>query len=100
MKKDTLKKEQEAAKSLIKKYPLLKNMWRDREKVFDEAHRKEAQIEAKYNKVAKKAGLTSIKFAYAESCFGIDVNDVYRNRTNVKENRLLIPDFTLNDIQV
>ena len=97
MDKDAFNKERKAAKSLIKKYPLLKNTWKEREKIFDEVHRKEVQIESKYNKAARKVGLKSVRFAYAESCFGIDVNDVYLNRTNIQEDRLLIHDFTLND---
>ncbi len=97
---DTFKKEQKAAKTLVKKYPLLKDMWEEREKLFDQTHRKEARIEAKYRKMARKAGLKNVRFAYAESCFGIDVNNVHLNQINVRENRLLISDFTLNNIQV
>ena len=73
--KDVFEKEQKFARDFVKKYPFLKKMWQEREKAFDEAHRKEALIEAKYNKIAKKAGLKNVKFAYTEYCFGIDVND-------------------------
>ena len=88
-------KEEKYAKKLLKKYPFLKKMWQEREKVFDKTHRKELLIEKKYNKIAKKAGLKSVKFAYNEYCFGIDVNDVDAHGTNLKENRLLIHDMTL-----
>ncbi len=88
-------KEEKYAKKLLKKYPFIKKMWQEREKVFGEAHRKEVLIEKKYNKIAKKAGLRSIKFAYNEYCFGIDINDVDAHGTNLKENRLLIHDMTL-----
>ena len=99
MTKDTFTKEKKAAKSLIKRYPLIKSMWREREKIFDEAYKKEAQVESKYNRAAKKAGLKSVRFAYAESCFGIDVNNVYLNRTNIREDRLLVHDFILSKPQ-
>jgi hypothetical protein len=72
-------------------------MWQEREKVFGEAHRKEELIEKKYNKIAKKAGLKSVKFAYNEYCFGIDVNDVDAHGANLRENRLLIHDSTLEE---
>jgi hypothetical protein len=88
-------KEEKYAKKLLKKYPFIKKMWQEREKVFNEAHSKEVLIEKKYNKIAKKAGLISVKFAYNEYCFGIDVNDVDAHGTNLKENRLLIHDMTL-----
>ncbi|NQT22453.1 MAG: hypothetical protein HQ579_03325 [Candidatus Omnitrophica bacterium] len=90
-----LDKEEKAAKKLLKKYPFIKDMWKEREKAFGIAHRKEAAIEKKYNKIAKKAGLKNLKFAYNEYSFGIDVNDVDIHSTNLKENRLLIHDMTL-----
>jgi hypothetical protein len=90
-------KEEKYAKKLLKKYPFLKKMWQEREKVFDEAHKKEVLIEKKYNKIAQKVGLRSVKFAYNEYCFGIDVNDVDAHGTNLKENRLLIHDMTLEE---
>ena len=90
-------KEEKYAKKLLKKYPFLKKMWQEREKVFGEAHRKEALIEKKYNKIAQKAGLKNVKFAYNEYCFGIDVNDVDAHGTNLKENRWLIHDMTLEE---
>ena len=83
-------KEEKYAKKLLKKCQFLKKMWQEREKVFGEAHRKEVLIEKKYNKIGKKAGLKSVKFAYNEYCFGIDVNDVDAYGTSLKENRLLI----------
>lgn len=92
-----LDKEEKYAKKTLKKYPFLKKMWQKREKVFGEANRKEALIEEKYNKIAKKAGLKSVKFAYNEYCFGIDVNDVDAHGTNLKRNRLLIHDMTLEE---
>jgi len=76
MKEDIFVKEEKAGKSLLKKYPFLKEMWNEREKIFDTTYKKEALIEKKYNKIAKKAGLKSVKFAYNECCFGIDINDV------------------------
>lgn len=90
-------KEEKYTKKLLNKYPFLKKMWREREKVFDETHRKEALIEKKYNKIAQKSGLRSVKFAYNEYCFGIDINDVDTYGTNLKENRLLIHDMTLEE---
>jgi hypothetical protein len=90
-------KEEKYAKKLLKKYPFIKKMWQEREKVFDEAHKKEVLIEKKYNKIAQKVGLRSVKFAYNEYCFGIDVNDVDAHGTNLKENRLLIHDMTLEE---
>jgi hypothetical protein len=90
-------KEEKYAKKLLKKYPFLKKMWQEREKVFDEAHGKEVLIEKKYNKIAQKAGLKSVKFAYSEYCFGIDINDVDAHGTNLKENRLLVHDSTLEE---
>jgi hypothetical protein len=92
-----LDKEEKYAKKLLKKYPFLKKMWEEREKVFNEAHRREDLIEKKYNKIAQKAGLKSVKFAYNEYCFGIDVNDVDAHGTNLKENRLLVHDSTLEE---
>ncbi len=92
---DIFDKEEKAEKSLLKKYPFLKEMWKEREKIFDSAYKKEALIEEKYNKIAKKAGLKSVKFAYNECCFGIDVNDVDMHGTNIKEKRMLIHDLTL-----
>jgi hypothetical protein len=97
--RDAFEREQKFAESLVRKYPLIKAMWKEREKIFDEAHRKEAQIEAKYNKLAKKAGLKSLRFAYAEYCFGIDVNDVYSNYTNLDEERIVIQDFMLKNLK-
>ena len=90
-------KEEKYAKKLLKKYLFLKKMWQEREKVFDEAHTKEVLIEKKYNKIAQKVGLKSVKFAYNEYCFGIDVNDVDAHGTDLKENRLLIYDMTLEE---
>ncbi len=94
---DTFEKEKRFARDFVKKYPFLKKMWQEREKAFDEAHRKEGQIEAKYNKIAQKAGLKNVKFAYTENCFGIDVNDVLGHGINEKENRLVIHEFTLHE---
>ena len=88
-------KEEKAAKRLLKRYPFIKDMWKEREEAFEIAHKKEALIEKKYNKIAKKAGLKSLKFAYNEYCFGIDVNDVDIHSTNLRENRLLIHNMTL-----
>ena|SRR3989338_7674349 len=90
-------KEEKYARKLLKEYPFLKKMWQEREKAFDEAHRKEALIEKKYSRIAKKSGLKSVKFAYNECCFGIDVNDVDMHGTNIKENRVLIHDLTLEE---
>jgi len=73
---DLLDEEEKFAKKLLKKHPFIKSMWKEREEAFKIAHKKEAMIEKKYNKMAKKAGLRSLKFAYNEYCFGIDVNDV------------------------
>lgn len=95
MSNNILDKEEKAAKKLLKKYPFIRDMWKEREKAFGIAHKKEAAIEKKYSKIAKKAGLKSIKFAYNEYCFGIDINDVDMHSTNLKENRLLIHDMTL-----
>lgn len=92
-----LDKEEKSAKVLLKKFPFLREMWKEREKIFDTAHRKEAVIEAKYNKIAQKTGLKSVKFAYNEYCFGIDVNDVDLYGTSLRENRLLIHDSTLEE---
>ena len=90
-----LDKEEKAAKKLLNKYSFIKDMWQEREKIFGIAHKKEAAIEKKYNKTAKKAGFKSIKFAYNEYCFGIDVNDVDMHSADLRENRLLIHDMTL-----
>jgi len=95
MKEDIFAKEEKVEKSLLKKYPFLKEMWQEREKAFATAYKKEASIEKKYDKVAKKSGLKSVKFAYNECCFGIDVNDVDMHGTDIKENRMLIHDLTL-----
>src|SRR3990167_3396352 len=89
MKEDIFAKEEKAEKILLKKYPFLKEMWQEREKAFDEAHRKEALIEKKYSRIAKKSGLKSVKFAYNECCFGIDVNDVDMHGRNIKEKQML-----------
>jgi len=35
-----LDKEEKYAKKLLKKYPFIKKMWQEKEKVFREAHRK------------------------------------------------------------
>jgi len=95
MSNSVLDKEEKAAKRLLKRYPFIKDMWKEREEAFEIAHKKEALIEKKYNEIAKKAGLKSLKFAYNEYCFGIDVNDVDIHSTNLRENRLLIHDMTL-----
>lgn len=97
MKEDIFAKEKKVERSLLKRYPFLKEMWNEREKIFAMAHKKEALIEKEYNKIAKKAGLKSVKFAYNECCFGIDINDVDMHGTNIKENRILIHDLTLGD---
>lgn len=90
-------KEEKHAEKLLKEYPFLKKMWQEREKAFDEAHRKEALIEKKYSRIAQKAGLKNVKFAYNECCFGIDVNDVDIHGISIKENRMLIHDLTLEE---
>ena len=90
-----LDKEEKAAKKLLKKYPFIKDMWEEREKAFGIAHKKEVAIKKKYDKIAKKAGLKSLKFAYNEYCLGIDVNDVDIHSTNLREDRLLIHDMML-----
>ena len=97
MSNNELNKEEKIGKKLLKKYPFIKNMWEEREKVFEIARKKEALIEKKYNKIVKEAGLKSIKFAYNEYCFGIDVNDVDLYGTSLKENRFLIHDTILED---
>jgi len=94
---DRFDKEGKMAKDFLKKRVFLKKMWKEREKIFDAAYRKEALIEKKYNKIAQKTGLKSVKFAYNEYCFGIDVNDVNLYGTNLKDNRLLIHDSILSE---
>lgn len=94
---DRFKKEEKFASDFVKKYPFLKKMWEERERIFGEAHEKESRIEAKYSEMAKRAGLKSVKFAYNEYCFGIDVNDVNLYHTDIKKNRLVIHEFTLNE---
>lgn len=94
MKEDIFAKEEKAERSLLKRYPFLKEMWKEREKIFSTAYKKEATIEKKYNKIAKESGLKSVKFAYNEYCFGIDVNDVDIHGRNVKEDRMLIHGLT------
>ncbi|MBL7132278.1 MAG: hypothetical protein ISS45_12920 [Candidatus Omnitrophica bacterium] len=95
MSNNVVDKEEKFAKSFLRKCPFIKNMWREREKAYKIAYKKETIIEKKYNKIAKKAGLKSVKFAYNEYCFGIDINDVDAHGTNLKQNRLLIHDMTL-----
>lgn len=85
------------ARNFLKKHSFIKKMWREREKIFGVAYKKEALIEKKYNKIAKKAGLKSIKFAYNEYCFGIDINDVNLHGTNLEGNRFLIHDSILSE---
>lgn len=92
-----MKKEDRFARNFLKKHNFIKKMWREREKILDVAYRKEALIEKKYNKIAKKAGLKSVKFAYNEYCFGIDINDVNLHGTNLKGNRFLIHDSILSE---
>jgi hypothetical protein len=69
MSDNLLGREVRYASKLLKKYPFLRKMWQEREKVFDGAHRKEVLIKKKYNKIAQKAGLKSVKFAYSEILF-------------------------------
>lgn len=97
MSSSMLDKEEKAARKFLKKYPFIKDMWKEREIVFDIARKKESAIERKYNKIAKKAGLKSLKFAYNEYCFGIDINDVDMHGSDLKKNRLLIHDMTLEE---
>ena len=88
------------AKQLLNKYPFIGNMWAEREKLIKVVNKKESLIENKYNKIAKKAGLKSLKFAYSDGyCFGIDVNDVEFKGTNLNKNRLLVHDSLLEDIK-
>ncbi|MFH1847107.1 MAG: hypothetical protein ABH869_06090 [Candidatus Omnitrophota bacterium] len=82
--------------NFLKKHPFLKEMWFEREKIFDEAYKKEARSEAKYNKIAQEAGLESVRFAYNEYCFGIDVNDVQLRGTDISRKRLVVHDYMLN----
>ncbi len=96
-KEDGLDKENRIARNFIKKHNFINKMWREREKIFDVAYRKETLIEKKYNKIAKKAGLKSVKFAYNEYCFGIDINDVNLHGTDLKENMFLIHDSILSE---
>lgn len=92
-----LSKEEKTVKKLLDRYPFIRKMWIERQKIFELASKKEAIIEKKYEKLAKKAGLKSLKFAYNDGyCFGIDLNDVDLYGNNLKELRLLIHDTTLN----
>lgn len=93
-----LSKEEKMGKELLDRFPFIGKMWKGREKVFEVASKKEAAIEKRYDRIAKKAGLKSLKFAYNdEYCFGIDVNDVDLHGSNLKKHRLLIHDTTLNN---
>lgn len=53
------------------------------------------QIEKKYNKIAKKAGLKSVEFAYSDYCFGIDVNDIRSGGECLKKDRILLHESDL-----
>lgn len=88
-------KDKKLIKKLLKKYPFLKKMWQEREKAFSMAYEKESRIEKKYNKIAKKAGLKSVNFAYSDYCFGIDVNDVRSYGQCPKKGRVLLHESEL-----
>jgi len=97
MAKDRCDIEEKLAKKLLRKYSFIKRMWEEREQVFCQAHKKENMIEAKYNAIAKKAGLKSVTFAYNEYCFGVDVDGVDTHGTRLKDNRIIIHDSTLDE---
>ncbi len=89
--------EEKIVRKLLDRNPFIRKMWRERQRVFELASKKETVIEKKYGRLAKKAGLKSLKFAYNDGyCFGIDVNDVDLHGSNPKEHRLLIHDTALN----
>lgn len=90
-------KDKKLIKKFLKKYPFIKKMWQERKKAYDIAYEKEIQIEKKYNKVAKKAGLKSIIFAYSDYCFGIDVNDIRSSGQCLKKERILLHETDLVD---
>jgi|GEM_PF-5714310 len=90
-------KNKKLIKKVLKKYPFIKKMWQEREKAYDIAYAKEVQIEKKYNKIAKKAGFKSVKFAYSDYCFGIDVNDIRSSGECLKRGRVLLHESDLAD---
>ncbi|MBM3245723.1 MAG: hypothetical protein FJZ13_00120 [Candidatus Omnitrophica bacterium] len=92
-----LAKDKKLIKKFLQKYPFIKKMWQEREKAYDIAYKKEMQIEKKYNKIAKKAGLKSLEFAYSDYCFGIDVNDIRSNGQCLEKARILLHEFDLMD---
>ncbi|MDD4980022.1 MAG: hypothetical protein PHC54_01940 [Candidatus Omnitrophica bacterium] len=90
-------KDKKLIKNFLKKYPFLKKMWQEREEVYGIAYEKELGIEKKYNKIAKKAGLKSVNFAYSDYCFGIDVNDIRSYGQCLKKGRILLHEPDLMD---
>ncbi len=88
-------KDKKLIKEFLRKYPFIKKMWQERERAFNMAYEKESRIEEKYNKIAKKAGLKSVNFAYSDYCFGIDINDVRSSGERQKKNRILLHESEL-----
>lgn len=88
-------KDKKLTKEFLRKYSFIKKMWQERERAFDMAYEKESRIEEKYNRIAKKAGLKSINFAYSDYCFGIDVNDVGSSGECRKKSRILLHESEL-----
>jgi Sec7-like guanine-nucleotide exchange factor len=90
-------KNKKLIKKFLQKYPFIKRMWQEREKAYNIAYEKETQIEKKYNKIAEKAGLKSVEFAYSDYCFGIDVNDIRAGGQCLKKCRILLHESDLMD---
>ncbi len=88
-------KDKKLIKDFLRKYPFIKKMWQERENAFDAVYQKESRIEKKYNRIAKKAGLKSVNFAYSDYCFGIDVNDIRSSSECLKKGRILLHESDL-----
>lgn len=95
MKEDLFAKEEKAEKSLLKKYPFLKEMWNEREKIFVTAYKKEFEQEVRFilalklyelgklssGKSAELAGISRIEFLmklgyYKVSPFQTDLDEI------------------------
>ena len=93
---DEYKKQQEAAKSYIKKYPFLKEIWDETEEARENFYALLDRLEKKMEKLALKHGIQDIRFAClgeeGQEPFGIDIGDVHSRGQNIKEGRVLIFD--------
>lgn len=80
-------------KEFVKKYPWLKEMWTEFEKVSDEYWKKIEEINVHYTEISKRFGLECVSLwsNMDGGIVGIDVNDGYSyGGYDFEHNRMLI----------